>query len=96
MPIKTVTNYRAELIFADETICTLTSSSLDGVQDKIRKLLPTGQKVRFEPIVGQDESQGTLAIFHDSQPNGNQPLGWVSAYEVPTNMSVTVRLRQAA
>jgi hypothetical protein len=98
--IKTVTNYRAELIFDDETICSLTSSRLDGVQDKIRKLLPAGQKVRFEPVVGQDESQGTLAIFHDSHSNGNQPLGWIVAYEVPTNMSVKnvteARLRQAA
>lgn len=84
---KTITQYRSELTFNDNTTCSITGSDLTAVQDKIRKLLP-GPKLKFEPSIGQENAGGSVLVFHDSHFNAQQPIGWIAAYEVPVNMSV--------
>lgn len=85
--IETTRNYRAELTFDDEVTCSITGSTLQSVQGRIAQLLP-GPKLRFGPANGEDaDLGGTLAIYHESH-FGNQPIGWIALYDVPTNMSV--------
>lgn len=85
----TITQYRAELTFNDNSTCTLTGTDLDTVQSKIQKLLP-GPKLRYETSNAKDESgaSNSLWIFHESHFKAEEPLGFIAAYAVPTNMSV--------
>lgn len=86
------TEYRAKLTLTNHVICSITGSDRAAVQETVQNLFTTqhgltpvqrGKPLRFE----ETENNSTL-IFHDSHMEGRQPLGWISEYDIPTEMSV--------
>ena len=93
MNTQSTKEYRAKLVLANNTICSITGSDQRSVQETVQdlflnqKTLSINMKahaLRFE----ESQSSPTQFIFHESYLNGEQPVGSLAEYEVPNPLSV--------
>ena len=74
------------------TMCTLVGSDLNFIKNTITTLMPD-HNVKFE-----NGPNNQIYLYHPGFANGAVPFGWISEYQVPTNLSVetTLEHRKAA
>ncbi len=78
--IKTVSEYRARFTDPDShNTHTITSNDLESLEGDVQHIL--GKSIQFEQA-------GNSLLVTDKDLPDNQPLGWITSYEVPQNMSV--------
>ena len=82
---KLTKEYRSQITLNDPScVVTLTSPSLDGIQQHVGNLLGTNRgKTRFEKQPGTP----TILVFN-SEVAGDATIGWIAEYEVPVQLSI--------
>jgi hypothetical protein len=70
--------------------CELISTDLNTLKDDINKLLGGGTK--FEPA--HTTTPNITVIYHPTLNSGETPLGWITSYDVPEQMSVGAIVEQ--
>lgn len=85
--------YRARLTLDNNTVATVTSSDQRNLQATVQDLVlgqrSMTQAYRGKPVRFEQHPDGrSTFIFHESQQDGQQPLGWISEQDVPESMSV--------
>ncbi len=77
--------YRCELTLTQpRCVVSITGNHPADVQNTITQLLKG--KTRFDA----GSNPNTVLVFNDQHYDGEQPIGWIAQYEVPTALGVGV------
>lgn len=90
--VRTTKEYRAKVFLTNNTVVTITGSNQQHTQETIQSLIMgqpnLSQAMKGRPLKFEQSQEGTLFVYHDSYLNGEQPIGWVTEFEVPEILSV--------
>lgn len=93
MTTKANQEYRSRIYLTNQTICSVTGTDQKTVMETVQNLF-LNQAVlsiamRGKPLRFEDSDDGnSVFIFHESFQTGQQPVGWITAYQVPEALSV--------
>ena len=92
-PEKTiVTQYRAHLqLPRNGVLCDFVGDDIDVLKENVNRVLNGGAEFLSAP--GERGARAML-IYHHSFSDGRRTIGWISAFEVPDEMSARATITQ--